>query len=79
LAAYRATNPTNKVVANFSMTYFNTGSVRHIMLICQYLIQNFSANLEIIWEYEEEEEDILHRGEEISRIMKFPLTLKVID
>ena len=79
LAAYNATNPSNKIVATFSMTYFNTSSVRHIMLICQYLIQNFSANLEIVWEYEEDDDDILHRGEEISRIMKFPLTFKAID
>ncbi|GAB4131247.1 MAG: DUF1987 domain-containing protein [Bacteroidia bacterium] len=61
-----------------SLTYFNTPSVRHFLEIMLGLIRSHGERLTIIWEYEEDDDEILDRGKEMSDVLKFPFSYKLI-
>lgn len=70
---------TDTLVGNYSgnltlsicLTYFNTTTVRHLLPFMQRLIQNFRNSLVVVWKYEEDDEELLERGEELSDVLQF--------
>ncbi|MCU0432465.1 MAG: DUF1987 domain-containing protein [Bacteroidia bacterium] len=53
------------------LTYFNTTTVRHLLPFMQRLIQHFRNSLAVVWQYEEDDEELLERGEELSDVLQF--------
>ena len=59
---------------NFRFDYFNSTSAKFILDFCKKLGQLHSQGKPIIirWHYEEDDEDMLEVGREMSRMSKFP-------
>lgn len=55
-----------------NLTYFNTSSVRHLLIIIKGLIATFRDALQVQWVYEHDDEEIRERGEQLSEVVKFP-------
>ena len=55
-----------------NLTYFNTSSVRHLLIIIKALIVPFRDTLNVQWVYESDDEEIRERGEQLSEVVKFP-------
>lgn len=55
-----------------NLTYFNTSSVRHLLIIIKALIVPFKDSLKVQWVYESDDEEIRERGEQLSEVVKFP-------
>jgi len=59
------------LTANFNLEYFNTSSLKCIFQIFQKIADNAQngAKVEVNWYYEEEDDDMLETGEEISEMV----------
>jgi len=59
---------------NFNFDYFNSTSAKFILDFCKKLGQLHSQGKPIVvrWHYEEDDEDMLEVGREMSRMSKFP-------
>ena len=61
-------------VFHFKMVYFNTSSSKAILDIID-LLENYYKNngqVELIWHYEEDDEDIMESGMEFTENLKMP-------
>jgi len=61
-----------KITVRINLTYFNTSSVRHLLIIIKSLIAAYSESLVVEWVYEEDDEEIKERGEQLSEVVRFP-------
>jgi SiaC family regulatory phosphoprotein len=61
-----------KLVVRINLTYFNTSSVRHLLIIIKSLIAAYRDTLTVQWVYESDDEEIKERGEQLSEVVKFP-------
>jgi len=61
-----------KLVVRINLTYFNTSSVRHLLIIIKSLIAAYNKSLTVQWVYEPEDEEIKERGEQLAEVVKFP-------
>jgi hypothetical protein len=59
---------------NFRFDYFNSTSAKFILDFCKKLGQLHAQGKQIVirWHYEEDDEDMLEVGREMSRMSKFP-------
>jgi hypothetical protein len=59
---------------NFNFEYFNSLSAKFILDICKKLsrLRYEGNNLNVKWHYEEDDDDMLEVGKEMSRIAKIP-------
>lgn len=55
-----------------NLTYFNTSSVRHLLIIIKALITPLRDSLKVQWVYESDDEEIRERGQQLSEVVKFP-------
>lgn len=64
--------PTNGIVVDFSLEYFNTSSARCIFLILKELkvLSTEGNNITINWSYEEEDEDMLETGQDFQELIE---------
>jgi hypothetical protein len=62
-----------------NLTYFNTSSVRHLLIILKTLITAFPKNIKIEWIYESDDEEIRERGEQLSEVVKHPFTFITVS
>ena len=60
------------LTVRINLTYFNTSSVRHLLIIIKGLIAAFRDQLKVQWIYESDDEEIRERGEQLSEVVKFP-------
>jgi len=62
------------IVFNFNFEYFNSSSAKYILDFCRNLANLHARgnNITVKWHYEEDDEDMLEAGKEMSRIVKFP-------
>jgi len=62
------------VIFNFKFEYFNSSSGKLILDICKVLaaLRSKGLNIMVNWHSEENDDDMLEAGKEISRIVKFP-------
>lgn len=60
------------LTVRINLTYFNTSSVRHLLIIIKSLIVPFRDTLKIQWVFEADDEEIRERGEQLSEVVKFP-------
>jgi hypothetical protein len=67
-----------KVNVHICLTYFNTSTIRHFLPFMQRLIQNFNGRLVINWQYEESDDELLERGQELSEVLRFPFQYEAI-
>lgn len=67
------------VTVRINLTYFNTSSVRHLLIILKTLITGFPERIRIEWIYESDDEEIRERGEQLSEVVKFPFAFVVVD
>lgn len=67
------------VTVRINLTYFNTSSVRHLLIILKTLITGFPDRIRIEWIYESDDEEIRERGEQLSEVVKFPFAFVVVD
>ncbi len=65
-----------KFVISFSLEYFNTGAARFLYKLFVKLKEY--KNIEIIWEYEADDEDILESGKEFETLTNLPFVFKEI-
>lgn len=56
----------NHLTIDFQLDYFNTGSARYLYLMLKNL-RNFQ-NIEFIWQYEKDDEDIYESGQELEKL-----------
>ena len=63
---------TSELVCQFNFEYFNSTSAKYILDIFKSLntINALGINLEIKWLYEQDDEDMLEVGQEMSRMSK---------
>lgn len=61
-----------KITVRINLTYFNTSSVRHLLIIIKQLIATYGQSLVVQWVYEPDDEEIRERGEQLSEVVKFP-------
>lgn len=62
------------ITVRINLTYFNTSSVRHLLIILKALIAAFRDRIKVEWVYEADDEEIRERGEQLSDVVKFPFT-----
>jgi len=62
------------LTVRINLTYFNTSSVRHLLIILKALIAAFRDRIKVEWVYEADDEEIRERGEQLSEVVKFPFT-----
>lgn len=67
------------ITVRINLTYFNTSSVRHLLIILKALIAAFPDRIKVEWVYESDDEEIRERGEQLSEVVKFPFTFVTID
>ena len=65
---------TSDLLCQFNFEYFNSTSAKYILDIFKSLnaISSLGIDLEIKWLYEEDDEDMLEVGQEMSRMSKLP-------
>ncbi len=61
-----------KITVRINLTYFNTSSVRHLLIIIKSMITAYRDSLVVEWVYEADDEEIKERGEQLSEVVKFP-------
>jgi hypothetical protein len=61
-----------ELTVRINLTYFNTSSVRHLLIILKALIAAFRDRIKVEWVYEADDEEIRERGEQLSDVVKFP-------
>ena len=66
----------DKLIIDFCLEYFNTGAARFLYKLLLKLKD--SGNVEIIWRYEEDDEDILESGQEFESLTSLPFVFKTI-
>lgn len=70
--------PAAKTEVNMRLEYFNTASSKCILDVfkkIEGLKKNGSANIQINWFYEEDDEDMLEAGEDYESIIKVPFKM----
>lgn len=60
------------------MTYFNTATVRQLLAMMKKMIDCYGKQLTIEWAYEQDDEEIRDRGQELSHILKFDFVLEEV-
>jgi len=63
------------ITFNFKLHYFNSSSAKYFLDILKKLIAKFyskGVELKVFWYYEDDDEDMLEAGEELSHMVKFP-------
>lgn len=60
------------ITVRINLTYFNTSSVRHLLIIIKTLIASYRDTLTVQWVYESDDEEIRERGEQLAEVVKFP-------
>ena len=60
------------LTVRINLTYFNTSSVRHLLIIIKSLIAVYRDTMKVQWVYEADDEEIRERGEQLSEVVKFP-------
>ena len=65
---------TDPFVFNFDLEYFNSSSAKYILDFCKQmaLVKSRGKSLEVRWQYDVDDEDMLEAGKEMSRIAKLP-------
>lgn len=58
-------NPLHKTIFNFHFEYFNTSSIKSILVILSELkeIEESGSQIKVIWTYNEEDDSMLEAGE----------------
>lgn len=77
LEAYFNQNNTQNntpIIFNFNLEYFNSTSAKFILDFCKKLghLRTLGHPIHVRWHYEEDDEDMLEVGQEMSRMSKFP-------
>ncbi len=65
-----------KITVRINLTYFNTSSVRHLLMIIKTLIGSYKETLTVEWVYESDDEEIKERGQQLSEVVKFPFVFR---
>ena len=74
-------DPREKTVLSIKLEYFNTSSSKCLVEILRKLekIHQQGHPVEVVWHYEEEDEDMLESGEDFKEIIKVPFTMVVME
>jgi hypothetical protein len=72
-------NHKGPLTIRINLTYFNTSSVRHLLIIIKALIGPFRDSLKVLWVYESDDEEIRERGEQLAEVVKFPFQFVTED
>ena len=56
----------------------NTATIRHLLMIMKKMVTIFGNSLCVEWVYEKDDEEIRERGQDLSEILKFPFSFKMI-
>lgn len=74
LTNYLVENKSKAIEFNFKMVYFNTSSSKAILDILDILEKHHKKgwNIKVIWQYEEDDEDIQESGEEFADGLSLP-------
>lgn len=73
------TEPNDLTEFHFNLDYYNSSTARMITKLIVELekIQELSKDVKVIWEYDEDDEVMLERGEELKSISYLPFELRV--
>ncbi|MEM7551871.1 MAG: DUF1987 domain-containing protein [Bacteroidota bacterium] len=69
--------PTVKTIIEIKLEYFNTSSSKCLVEIFRKIekIQESGSEVQIMWYYEEDDEDMLESGEDFKQIIKVPIEM----
>lgn len=78
LKSYLSENKEKEIEFNFKMVYFNTSSSKAILDILDVLDRHHEngGNIKVVWQYEEDDEDIQESGEEFADGLSLPYEIK---
>lgn len=70
----------SNLVVNLKMTYFNSASSKFLLDMLLYFVRFSSKgnNLQINWYYDEDDDEILESGEELSEMIGFQFNFVVV-
>jgi SiaC family regulatory phosphoprotein len=68
-----------KVTLRIFLTYFNTATIRHLILILKMTSQQYKDQLTVIWAYEKGDEEILDRGKDLAEVVKIKFVFEEVD
>jgi hypothetical protein len=73
--------PNEKTEFKINMEYYNTASSKMILELLKYFkeIHKNGGNVEILWHYPEDDEDMLEAGEDYEEILQVPFKYVVVD
>lgn len=72
---------TDRIPVTFNLDYFNSSSAKYIMdlfFIIRDINTDFNYNLEIVWEYDEDDEDVYDAGVEFEDLSGVKFTFKAV-
>ncbi|MDC1068471.1 DUF1987 domain-containing protein [Candidatus Kapabacteria bacterium] len=74
LVSYLSQNKEKQIVFNFKMVYFNTSSSKAILDILDILEKHHvkGGKINVLWQYEQDDEDIQESGEEFADGLTIP-------
>ena len=75
-------NPKSETQLRFYVEYFNTASskcILDILRIFEKLHQENKSKVDVIWHYEEEDEDMQYAGEDFKAVIEIPFQVQSVD
>jgi hypothetical protein len=74
-------DPNEKTSFNINMEYYNTASSKMILEVLKVLkdLHKNGGEVEILWHYPEDDEDMLEAGEDYEEILQIPFKYVVTD
>lgn len=75
-----AKHPQPSTVLTVNLEYFNTSTSKCLVEIFRKLeLINKNSDVKILWQYEEEDEDMMESGEDFKKIVRVPIEIKKLE
>lgn len=73
--------PTNEVVIDFALEYFNTSSARSLFMFFKEVkkLNTFGKKITVNWHYEEDDEDMMETGEDFQELVSIPFNFVAVE
>ncbi len=74
-------NPNKETILNLNFSYLNTSSTKKTFLLFKQLNKYFinGMNIKIVWQYHEDDPDMLEAGKDFSELVDLPFEFLCID
>lgn len=70
-------SPQPDTLLTVNLEYFNTSTSKCLVELFRKL-ENLQPNVKILWQYEEEDEDMMESGEDFRKIIRIPIEMRKV-